>query len=86
MSFVIFTPVSASSKAISAIILLTPAALLELFAMEQSAPRLSDRSSNEVVSSTWCDHSLRATKTASASHRVVKADSPLALKLQRSDV
>ena len=82
MSLLILAPEYASNSAISPMILFTPGALLEPLEMEHKAPRLSDRSSTDVFSPMWWDHDLRATSAASASHRVVKAESPrLALKL-----
>ena len=85
MSFVNLAPETASNKASSPMTLLTLAERLERLDMALSAPRLSDRSSTDVCSPMWLDHNLRATRAASASHRVVKADSPrLALKFAKS--
>ena len=85
VSLVILAPVKASINASSPMTLLTLDERLEPFDMALSAPRLYDRSSTDVCSPMWLDHNLRATRAASASHKVVKADSPrLALKLLKS--
>ena len=61
---------------ISEMILFSKVALLDRFAIALSAPRLSDLISKLVDLEMREVQFLSATKIASASHRVVNADSP----------
>ena len=82
-----FTYVSASISAISAIILFRFSALLAFLATAFSAARLSALISNFVPGDKSFGQLFKATKMASASHKVVHAGSPVfAINFARSSV
>ena len=71
------TVFSASMSEISAMIRLIWFSRLVLFAIALNAPRLSDRISKVVVADNCFAQIFKATRMASASHRVVNAESPI---------
>ena len=78
VSWVTTTPVSASRRAISAMIFLISIALLDFFAIEDREPRLSENSSKIALGPTRCAQILSATNISRASQSVMNAGSPVA--------